>query len=392
MNLLRVLFAGGFVMVASSVHAVYAPVPEQDQGKNLLLSLKSGFSYDTNIFGSAVRNVESSVFHFSPKADYNASLNAQTFVSLSYQLSIDHFDNRPGDKTLDGHEINARFARAFSPGTTLDLVDVFQVARNPESLLNGLPVNSDQSNNRNELNATFTTAPTAKTGLIVKARTVNFDYRDAVLGRSLDRIENLYGVSGNYAILPEIKAVAEFRHQDVYYQKVGETKNKSSDYLMAGADYAFAKKVSANARVGAEWRHRDAERATNSPYAEVALKYSYTESSFLSGGYVFTMEETSNTAQFTDTKVNRFFVSVQHYLTALIVASGSVTYESSVLQGRRGRSNVDEDTTRLGGALSYLPTKNWTVSANYDLDKVSSGERSRELLRHRFGVSANYSF
>ena len=392
MNLLRVIFAGSFVIAASAVRAVYAPVPEQDQGKNLVLSLKSGFSYDTNVFGSAVMNVESSVFHFAPKADYSASLNSQYFVSLSYQLTIDHFDNRPGDKTLDGHEINARFARAFSPDTTLDLIDSFQVTRNPESLLNGLPVNSDQSNNRNELIATFTTAPTAKIGLTVKARTVNFNYRDAALSRSLDRIENLFGVSGNYAILPEIKAVAEFRHQDVYYHKVGETKNKASDYLMAGADYAFAKKVSATARVGAEWRLRDAERATNSPYAEVSLKYSYTESSYLSGGYVFTMEETSNLAQFTDTKVNRVFVSVQHYLSALIVASGSVTYESSLLQGRRGRSNVDENTARFGGALSYLPTKNWIVSANYDLDKVRSVDRSRELLRHRVGVSANYSF
>jgi predicted porin len=392
MNFIRVLLAGGVLLAASPSRAVYAPVPEQDQGKSLVLSLKSGLSYDTNIFGVAAKNVESSVFHVAPKAAYSASLTAQTFLSASYQLTLDHFDNRPGEKTLDGHELFARIAHAFVPGTTLDVVDIFQATRNPESLLNGLPVNTDQSNKRNELNATFTTAPTPKTGVTVKARTVNFDFRNATLGRSLDRAENTYGVSGNYAVLPEVKAVGEYRHQDVFYRKVGETKNKHSDYLMAGVDYAFARKVSASARLGAEWRDRDAEKNSSSPYAELSAKYEYADQSFLSGGYVFTLEETSDTARFTDSKVNRLFVSVQHRVTPLIVASGSISYESAVLQGRRGLSNVDEDTTRAGGAVTYLPTKNWAITANYDIDRVGSDDRVRELVRHRVGISASYSF
>ncbi|MCX6950700.1 MAG: hypothetical protein NTV51_00705 [Verrucomicrobia bacterium] len=392
MNFLRVLLAGGLLLSACPAHAVYAPVPEQDQGKSLVLTLRSGLSYDTNVFGAASRNVESSVFTFAPKAAYNASVSSQTFFSTSYQATLEHFDNRPGEKTLDSHELTARGAHAFSQTTTLDVLEVFQVLRNPESLLNGLPLNTDQSNNRNELNATFVTAPTAKTGLVVKARSVNYDYRDATLGRSLDRIENLYGLSGTFAVLPEVKAVGEVRHQDVFYRKVGESKNKSSDYLMGGVDYAFAKKLTASGRVGAEWRHRDAERSSTSPYAELSLKYDYTETSFLSAGFMRTLEESSDTARFTDTEVNRVFASVQHQVTALIVASGSVTYESSVLQGRRGQFDIDEDTTRAGVAVSYLPKKNWTVSASYDVDDVRSGERSRTMVRHRVGLSASYSF
>jgi len=392
MNFLRVLLAGGLLLSASPAHAVYAPVPEQDQGKSLVLTLRSGLSYDTNVFGAASRNVESSIFTVAPKAAYNASLANQTFFSTSYQLTFEHFDNRPGDKNLDSHELTARGAHEFSRTTTLDVLDVFQVSRNPESLLNGLPVNSDQSNNRNELNATFATAPTAKAGVVVKARSVNYDYRDAVLGRTLDRLENLYGLSGTYAVLPEVKAVGELRHQDVFYRKQGEFKNKSSDYLMGGVDYAFAKKLTASGRLGAEWRHREAERATTSPYAEFSLKYDYTETSFLSAGFMRTLEESSDTTRFTDIKVNRVFASVQHQVTALIVASGSITYESSVLQGRRGQLNIDEDTTRAGVGISYLPTKNLTITASYDLDDVRSGERARTQVRHRVGVSASYSF
>lgn len=387
-----VLLAGGLSLVASAARAVYAPVPEQEQGKSLVFTLKSGLSYDTNIFAAASKNVESSVFQMSPKVAYNASVTDQTFLSLSYQLTLDHFDNRPDDKLLDNHEVMVRAAHAFSQTTTLDVLDVFQRSRNPESLLNGLPVNTDQSNDRNELNVTAATAPTAKTGVTFKARSVHYDYRDVSLGRSLNRLENLFGLSASYAVLPEIKAVAEARHQDVFYRKDGETKNKTSDYLMGGGDYALAKKLTASARGGVEWRHRDAERSTTSPYAEVSVKYDYREASFLAGGYAYTLEETSDTSRFTDTKVNRAFVNLQHHLTALIVASGSLIVESSVLQGRRGLPNVDEDTVRTGAALSYLPTKNWAVSANYDVDHVGSDDRTRELVRHRVGVSASYAF
>lgn len=392
MKFSRVLLAGGLLLVAPVARGVYAPVPEQEQGKSLVFTLKGGLSYDTNIFAAASKNVESSIFQVSPKVAYNASVTDQTFLSLSYQLTLDHFDNRPGDKLLDSHEATVRVAHAFSPTTTFDVLDVFQRSRNPESLLNGLPVNTDQSNDRNELNATVSTAPTAKTGLTFKARSVFYDYTDASLGRSLNRWENLFGLSASYAVLPEVKAVAEARHQDVFYRKDGETKNKTSDYLMSGIDYAFAKKLTASARGGAEWRHRDAERSATSPYAEVSVKYDYREASFLTGGYMFTLEETSDTSRFTDTKVNRVFVNVQHHLTALVVASGSVIVESSVLQGRRSQANVDEDTVRTGAALSYLPTKNWTVSANYDVDHVSSDDHTRELVRHRIGVNASYAF
>jgi hypothetical protein len=85
-------------------------------------------------------------------------------------------------------------------------------------------------------------------------------------------------------------------------------------------------------------------------------------------------------------------VNVQHSITALFVASASLGWEPSQLQGRRGVANVDEDTTRLGFALSYLPQKNWMVSLSYDYDRVSSDEAARDLQRQRVGLSGNYSF
>jgi hypothetical protein len=387
----RALFLGGLV-AALPLRAAYAPVPEQDTGKDLWIKMTAGISYDSNLFGSAASAVDSMIYSFSPRIAYNRSLTDQTFFSSGYGLTVDHFTDRPGDKTLDSHDFNVRIAHAFTKSTTIDVNEVYMISRNPESLLAGVPLNPDQSFNRNQLDARFVTPLHSKATGTLKARSIDYDYRNGALGRNLDRIENLYGVSADYAVLPEFKAVAEYRHQDVFYRKQGEIKNKRSEYLMAGVDYALARKLALSGRVGAEWRKRVAEPDATAPFAEFSAKYDYTEKSFLVGGFGYNFEETSDTVRFTDTKMKRIFVNVQHAVSALVFASGSITYEPSTLQGRRGIPNVDEETVRLGGALSYLPTKNWVVSVTADYDRTHSDDRVRNLKRKRAGLSASYNF
>jgi predicted porin len=392
MNYFRVYLGCG-LLAALPARAVYAPIPEQEQTNDLAFNFTLGVSHDSNIFGGATGALASTVWHFSPKAAYSHSLaGATTFVSLSYQLTLDRFDDRPGEKTLDSHAASARLAHQFSPASTIDIAENYQSSRNPESLLNGIPLNADQSFQRNELDGNFTASLGPKIGATLKARTVYFDYRNSVLARSLNRLENLYGLSGDYDVLPETKAVAEYRHQDVFYDKLGETKNKRSDFVMGGADYALAKKFTTSGRLGVEFRHRSGAGSTTAPYAEFSGKYDYADGSFLTGGYTYTIDEPSDTTRFNDSKVNRFFVNAQHTLTPLLVASGSLTYDSAILQGRRPLPNIAEDTTRLGVALSYLPTKHWTVSASFDDDHVNSDDASRRLDRQRFGLNAGYAF
>lgn len=391
MNSFRALLLGGLV-AASPAWAVYAPIPDQEQGKDLVISAKAGISHDSNLFGAATGEVGSAIWEFGPRIAYNASITDQTFLSASYRLTLNQFENRPGEKLLDSHDLSLRLAHAFSKSTNLDVNNVFMISRNPESLLSGVPLSPDQSFTRNQLDGRFVTPLTAKIGLTVKARTVLYKFRNAVLGRSLDRTENIYGVAGEYAILPEVKGVLEYRRQDVFYRKLGETKNKSSDFVLGGVDYEVAQKVTLNSRFGFEARRRSAERDTVVPYAEVSAKYDYTQTSFLTGGYAYTFDETSDTARFTDSKIHRLFVNVQHSITPLTVVSGSLGYEPAQLQGRRGLANINEKTTRAGVALSYLPKKNWIVSASYDYDRVRSDDAARKMVRNRVGLSANYSF
>lgn len=392
MTIFQRAFTIGGLMAALPLGAVYAPVPAPTQENDFTFSLRAALSHDSNVFGAANGEVSSAVWTLAPFVGYQTSVTPQTFLSTSYELTLDRFTHRPGKKLLDSHEIMFRLAHAFSKATTLEVRDEFAEARNPASLLAGVPLNPDQSLRRNQLDGRFVTPLSARATATVKARSVYYAYRNPILGRSLDRVENLYGVAVDYAVLPEVKAVGEYRHQDVFYRKLGETKNKSSEFIMGGFDYAVARKLSLASRLGAEWRRRSAEPDTTSPYAEVTAKYDYTMKSFLAGGYAYTFEETSDTARFTDTKIHRLFANVQHSVSALVVASGSLTYEPGTLQGRRGVADVREKTLRAGAALSYLPTKNWIVSASADHDRVRSDDPVRKLKRNRVSLGATFSF
>lgn len=391
MNVTRVVLIGG-LLTALPVFGVYAPIPEQEQGKEWTITVRAGVFHDSNIFGAQSGAISSMVYEFAPKVAFNASLTDQTFASAYYALVIDHFDKRPGEKTLDSHDLFVRVDQSFSPVTSLHLSDSYVIARNPESLLAGITINTDQSYKRNEFDARFETNLAPQFGTTAKFQSVNYNYDNANLGTSLDHTENLFGLSVGYTVVPELRTVGEARHQDILYQTGGSFKNKHSNFVIGGVDYAFARKFTATGRFGYEWRSRDGEQSANAPYVETSLKYDYAEHSFVSAGYVYTLEETSNVVLYNDTKVNRFFANVQHSLSAFIVASGSVTYEPSTLQGRRGLPNVDETTTRFGLALSYLPNKNWRFTANYDYDNIDSDDPTRGQNRARTGLSGTYTF
>jgi hypothetical protein len=392
MRLLRAILTGSTLCFCTVAWAVYAPIPDQQQGKDLSFSVESGISYNSNIFGAATDPIGSFVFELAPDLTFNSSLSEQTFFSAGFRPTLDYFENRPGEKLLYSQSVNARLAHSFSQTSVLDLSDAYSYDQNPEAILNGAPVNTDQTLQSNEFDARYSFAPTEKLGMVIKARSVYYDYISQVLGAELNRFENLYGLEFDYTLLPDLKAAGEYRHQDVDYSTDPSNNNKHSDFLMGGFDYAVGPKLTASMRLGVEYRHRDGLSDETSPYAEFSGKYDYAKGSFISVGYTYSLEETSNPLLFSDEKVNRMFVNIQHAISPLLVASASLDYEPSTLVGRPGQADTSEDTTHTGVALTYLPTKNWTVTGSYDYDFVDSGISNRGLNRSRVGVSATVVF
>jgi hypothetical protein len=372
--------------------AVYAPIPEQEQGKALTYRLGASVYHDSNIFGGATGEISSMVYNFSGEIAFNGSIDDQTFASASYQLSNDHVVDRPGKKNLTSHSFTGRLAHSFSPDTNIDVTGAYDISKNPESLLAGQSLNTDQSFKRAELDARYTTAVGQKTGVVTKYRFINYAYDTASLANQLDRSENLLGLELSYAALPQTKIVGEYRFQKIGYDNAAALKDKTSHFLMGGFDYNPGKQLMVSGRVGFEDRSRDSQPDTTTPYVELSSRYGYAEGSYLAAGYTYTIEEPSDTTRFNDSKVNRFFVNVQHRVTGAFSLTGSLTYEPSQLQGRSAQADIDEKTTRLGLGAIWQPTKNWTVSGTYDFDNVDSDLADRGQNRDRIGVSASYTF
>jgi hypothetical protein len=376
-----------------SLRAVYAPIPEDEQGRGFTAQVAAGVHHDSNIFGAATDEIDSMVYQVAPTFAFNASATPRTFVSARYKLILEHMTDRPGDRTIDSHEASVRLAHSFRPDTTLDLTESYQVLRNPESLLAGVPINTDQSFKRNQLDARFDTKVNPRLVATAKARATHYAFDNDNLARSLDRDEWLLGAAAAYAVLPETSVVGEVRYQEIGYDAGSAQKDKDSRFLLLGFNYDPTQKLSARLRAGWEDRKRRGEAGKDAPYAEASLKYDYGEASFVSGGYSYALEETSNLDLYTDSQVHRLFVNVQHFVSPVVAASTSLNFEPAVLQGRRGVSpNQDEDTVRLGFALTYLGRRDWSVSATFDHDRVTSDDAARELKRTRVGLSGRYSF
>jgi hypothetical protein len=392
MRQLRIILLGSSLGFCAIARAVYAPIPEQEQGKGLTLSLESGISYNTNIFGSATDAISSFVFEVAPTIAFNSSLDQQTFFSAAFSPRLDYFDNRPGSKTLYSQDVDARIAHSFSKTSVLDLSDEYAYDQDPESLLSGVPVNTDQTLQSDQFDGRFTFSPVERLGLVLKTRIMYYDYTDPVIGDELNRFENLYGMEFDYTLLPELKLAGEYRHLDVDYRNDPADNDKHSDFLMAGLDYKVGPKLTASVRVGGEYTRRDGLSTQTTPYVQVAAKYDYAKGSFISAGYTYDLEETSDPLLFSNEKTNTMFVNIQHAVSALVVASASMEYVPATLIGRPGQMNISEDTTHAGVALTYLPARNWTTSAFYDYDFVDSGLSYRGMNRSQVGVRATVTF
>jgi hypothetical protein len=377
----------------TTVSAIYAPIPEIEKGKAWVVTLNGGVAYDSNIFGAAANEIDSMIWRMAPSVKFNASVTDRTFLSAGYDLSFDHVEDRPANKNLVSHSLYVRVAHAVSPRTTWDLREAFSVVRNPESLLAGVPLNTDQSYTSNQIDARLNHSLNERLGLTLKSRHSVFDYRTAALAAGLDRHELLLGGSLAATLRPGRQAVGEYRFQSIRYDQAGATKDKDSHFFLAGLDYAIDQKVSVGLRAGFEARDRAGAPNDTSPFAELTARYNYGALSFVSGGFLYALEESSNPALYTDVQVNRWFANLQHAITPRIVGAGALTVEPSTLQGRRGvSSDRDETTIRFGVALTYLAPRDWSLSLTYDIDSIDSDDPARDQSRRRAGLNARYVF
>lgn len=384
-----------FFLTLSSVPvwAVYAPIPEEELGQAFTVRIGGGVYHDSNIFGGATGEISSMVYRLSPSVSYNSSVSPQTFMSASYDFNYDNVVDRPLNKSLSSHFLKGRIAHSINPRSEIDFNVSYSMVENPESLLAGVPLNTDQSFNNSQVDFSYSGTLTQRIGFTFKGRNSTFAYDLANLSAQLDRNAFLFGFTTDFAYSEATKLLSEYRFQDVSYDSGGGLKDKKSNYFLYGFDHSPNEKTTISVRAGMEKRSRSGASDDDSPYAEITGSYRYNENSFISAGYIRTIEESSNVDIYTDVEVNRFFVNVQHAITSQVFGSMLYNVEPSVLKGRATISpDRDEVTQRVGFALTYRPARHWTVAGTVDLDITESDDANRDLDRDRVGVDVRYTF
>ena len=219
----------------------------------------------------------------------------QTFLSASYRLTLDYFDNRPGDKLLDSQVISQRASglHALTKETTLDVSDAFvvgfEIPGRPSTACRSIPTSHSDSN---EANARFNTTLSAQDRAYHQRRV---RCSTAISTRSWAPVSITRKIfTGSRRTTPSSRisgAISSTGMRRSITRTRAATRTRPPISLLVGGDYDVGEKITASGRFGVEYRKRDEERNATSPYVEISSKYAYAQGSFLAAGYVYTFEE-----------------------------------------------------------------------------------------------------
>lgn len=387
-----------FQFVPCLLLAIYAPLPEEEQGKLMTFQLDSGLRYDNNIFGAPSDRFDSFIWMVSPSGQLNYGIGDQGFFRGSYELEVNKFDTRPGEDVLYNHVAQGIFDYSFSERLRLTISDRIQSIDNPESVLvtGDRVLQSDQSFWDNQFKFRTSYQVTPKISTVVNAQYYGVNYENEVLARIVDRRDELWGVQMLYAILPELDGVGEIRYEKIRYDVDNAIKGSDSLFYLVGADYYYGEQFILQARTGLESRDRNTGGSRDAFYGNIAGVYRYAPGSVLTVGLKREIGEASNTQRFLDSHSYGFFVTGEHDLTGngRLFASGAFIYELADLEGRESveQPDIDETTARLGLSLIYKWKPSWKAVLSYDVDRIDSDDPFREQSRERVELYVSTKF
>lgn len=383
-----------FITATSTLLAVYAPIPSQEQGDAFSGSISSGVYYDSNIFGAQNGRVSSVVGEIAPHVDYNQSLTDQTFFSADYDLQVLIFENRPGsDDVITNNFLTARIDHTFSPTVFASISDRFSYQQNPESaVVAGGVLQTDQSFFHNMVDVDVLWNITEIWSLQGKFRNQFWFYDDNTLADQLDRVQYATGAELGYVFLPELTIIGEYRFEYNDYSNDSPPKSNYSNFVLAGFDYDFTERFLIQVRGGAEFRIRENNPNRTSPYGEVTAVYALTERSYVSGAFTYGIFETTDTTSYLDQENLDLQLNFEYFVLPRVALSGSLFYQYAQLNGRGAIADANEYTYRTGVGVTYLVTDDWSVWVDYDYDFVDSQVPGRNQVRNRVGGYVRYTF
>lgn len=403
--------------LVSQAFGIFAPIPQREQGLTLVAELESGVRYDSNVFSTPDNEEESFVFLIAPRIKLNAAVSERTFVRAGYDLDAQFYTSRGDGDTEDAlynHVLFGEVAHTFAEGWSASVRNTLSLIDSPEATLEGLPAQADQSYDRNDFTINLNGQINEKNAFSARYRNTMFEYDEDIIADGLDRDENLFGLEYIFRASPVLDVVGEYRYLSVDYDNTvnsfGTNIDPSSDanFFLVGLDYRPSETLTVAWRIGAEDREFEGGNNTDDDdtffYNRLTVIYKYMERSYVSGGILYNVAETSQTNLFTSEENLGFIANVQHELTPTLFATGSLYIEMVDLNTRSNLNldDAEETSWRLGLGLAWEPNQKWQVRANYDYDSTNPDDSdnaflntalaAREYDRHRLSLSATYFF
>ncbi|HEX3800365.1 MAG TPA: outer membrane beta-barrel protein [Verrucomicrobiae bacterium] len=391
-------------------------------------------NYNTEPNGSIGKR-SSFGYEIRPQASVSWS-DGPTTLSASYTYSLKYFEDRPGDKADQSHDVELAFTHAFDEHNKMDVEESFIVSQEPEVLAGGgaitLPVRANGDNIHNNFALNYDLGVSRLLSFVIGYANSYYDYTGALppgtvntpsYATSLNRVEQTFTLNSRWMVQPETTFIAGYQLLWVDYLRGGnltpgfvppiqespQLRNNFTHNLYLGVEHSFFPNLTFSGRAGVQISdYYNSDRlptgntgaASIGPFADLSLSYQYIDTGSLTVGFRQSRNQTdvaanANGSLTQDQESSTVYGSVNQTLSFLspkLVASLTAQYQNSVYEGGSTFNNEADQYYLFGANFSYQFTHYFSAETGYNYDLVSSDVPGRGYDRNRvyIGVTASY--
>ena len=343
----------------------------------------------------------------------------QSFIGAGYIYSLRWYEARPDHEIDQSHEFTLRADHRFSERFSVDFDDSFVFSDEPSVFDDQGPVTTflrtDAEAFRNRATINFDAQLTELVGLGLGYENGWYDFDQEGPGsRSalMDRFEHDFHIEGRWHARENLSAILgyglnifsytddEVIATDLAGNPVGfsEDRDKISQRVYVGADYAWTSQFRISGKVGGEYTDfHEADEDQVTPWVQIAGTYNYLPGSYLQFGFLHgrnaTDRATPNLADqiVLDQESSTLFATLTHRITPRLDGSLIGRVQRSEFQEGLWDGEID-NFVMLGLNVEYRFTPNWATEVGYNYDRLDSDLPARSFTRNRVyaGVRATY--
>lgn len=350
-----------------------------------------------------------------------------TTINASYTYDDRYYAERPGNKNDQSHDFELSFLHSFNELYSVDLLESFVVAQEPEVIdaSLSLPLRANGNNFRNIAALNLHAQPTRLLGFVIGYANSFYDYTGLPpagvnlpsYGTTLNRFEHLITLDSRWTINEETVGIFGYQFQAVDYLAHGslapagfayvspESRNSYSHSVYVGVEHSMRSDWTVSLHAGAQYVDYYNEPAGSNPsslgpYVEASSQYTYMEGGALTVGFRHSKNQTdvgfdTATGSVTmDAESSSVYGTVEQTLSFLspkLIGRLSAQYQTSRFNGG-GFNNAHDVFYLLGLNLTYQFTHYLSAEAGYNYDLLQSDVPGRPYDRDRVyvGVTATY--